>query len=65
MTVNALGILGLATAALVVALAGWFLNNRFGGKSLEAARKRSDEMVRNARRDAEKAKRTTVLEAQQ
>ena len=59
---NALGILGLATAALVGALAGWFLNNRFGRKSLEATRKHSDEMVRNARRDAEKTKRAAVLE---
>lgn len=42
---------------------GWFLNNRFGRKSLEAASKRSDEIVRNAQREAEKAKRAAVLDA--
>jgi len=63
--VSALGILGLAASAFVACLIGWFLNNRFGRKSLEATRKRSDEMVRNARRDAEKAKRASVLEAKQ
>ena len=36
---------------------GWLLNNRFGAKSLEAMKKRSDEAVRGARREAEKSKR--------
>ncbi len=45
--------------------AGWFLNNRFGRKSLEAAIKRADETIRNARREAEKAKRAGVLEVKQ
>ena len=52
-------ILGVGLA-LLSAACGWFLNNRFGSKSLEATRKRADETVRNARREAEKAKRAAV-----
>jgi ribonuclease Y len=62
---NMLGIVGIGAAVLAGAVAGWFLNNRFGRKSLEAARKRSDETVRNARREADKIKRASVLEAKQ
>ena len=57
-------IVGLAAAGLG-GLAGWFLNNRFGRKSLEAATKRTDETIRNARREAEKAKRASILEVKQ
>ncbi len=46
-------------------LAGWFLNNRFGRKSLEAATKRTDQTIRNARREAEKTKRAAILEVKQ
>ena len=45
-------IAGLAAAVLGGMLAGWFLNNRLGRKSLEAMRRRADETVRNARREA-------------
>ena len=58
-------ILGAAAIVAFGVLAGWFLNNRFGRKSLEATRKRADEMARNARREAEKTKRAAVLEAKQ
>ena len=59
-------LLGIAVAAAVVgALLGWFLNNRFGRRSLEAMRKRGDEAVRQARHEAEKVQRAAVLEAKQ
>ncbi len=57
-------IVGLVIAGLS-GLAGWFLNNRFGRKSLEAATKRTDETIRNARREAEKVKRAGILEVKQ
>jgi ribonuclease Y len=60
-----LNIIGLLAVAVVGAVAGWFLNNRFGRKSLEATRKRADETVRNARREAEKAKRASIIQAKQ
>ena len=57
---------GLFLVAVVGSiLAGWFLNNRFGRRSLEAINKRADETVRNARREAEKVKRASVIEAKQ
>ena len=54
--------LGIAAAGIFL---GWFLNMRLGARSLEVARKRSDEMIRNARREAEKARQTTVLKARE
>ena len=57
-------IVGMAIVGLG-GLAGWFLNNRFGRLSLEAATKRTDETIRNARREAEKAKRAGILEVKQ
>jgi ribonuclease Y len=62
---SVLNIIGLLALAVVGAVAGWFLNNRFGRKSLEATSKRADETVRNARREAEKAKRASIIEAKQ
>ena len=44
---------------------GWFLNNRFGRRSLEATKVRADEVLRGARRTAEKAKRAALLEAKE
>jgi ribonuclease Y len=44
---------------------GWWLNNRLGRNSLEAARRRIDEMLRGSRREAEKAKRTALLQARE
>ncbi len=52
-------------ALLLGAALGWFLNNRFGRRSLEAARARSEEVVRNAERAADKVRRAKVLEARQ
>ena len=57
-------IVGLAIAG-IGGMAGWFLNNRFGRKSLEAASKRTDETIRNARREAEKVRRAGILEVKQ
>ncbi len=57
-------VLGLGFAALCVFL-GWFLNMRLGGRSLDAARKRADEMIRSARREAEKARQASVLKARE
>ncbi len=44
---------------------GWFLNMRLGARSLDAARKRADEMIRNARREAEKVRQVTVLKSRE
>ncbi len=57
-------IVGLAIAG-IGGMVGWFLNNRFGRKSLEAASKRTDETIRNARREAEKVRRAGILEVKQ
>jgi ribonuclease Y len=56
--------LGVAAAAVGLFL-GWLLNNRFGSKSLEAMRQRSDESLRAARREAEKSKRKSILDAKE
>ncbi len=62
--------LALALIAVPVALAaggalGWFINNRLGRNSLEAVHRRSEEILHNARREAEKAKRTALVEARE
>ena len=49
---------GLAGAGV-----GWFLHGRLGRDSLQAARARVDELMRAARRDAERVKQETILEA--
>ena len=54
-----------AAAGIVGAALGWLLNNRFGATSLDAMRKRADEMNRAARRAAEKTNRAAVLESKQ
>jgi ribonuclease Y len=61
-------VVAVAIALFVVGLGGllgWFLNNRLGRQSLEATRKRAEEMLRLARRDAEKEKRAAALKARQ
>jgi ribonuclease Y len=58
-------IAAIAVAAGVGLYLGWQLNNRFGSKSLEAMQKRADETIRAARRSAEKARRTAVLESKE
>lgn len=52
-------------AAVAGGAIGWFLNNRLGARSLEAARKRGDELHRAALREAEKAKKAALLEAKE
>src|SRR5215510_4202367 len=44
---------------------GWWLNNRLGSRSLEAVRRRAEEMARMSRREAEKEKRQLLLEARE
>jgi ribonucrease Y len=44
---------------------GWWINNRLGRNSLEAVHRRSEEILHNARREAEKAKRTALVEARE
>jgi len=58
-------LLTLLPALAVGGLVGWLINNRFGAKSLEAMQKRTDEALRSARREAEKVKRTMLLEARE
>ena len=65
MTIHVWGVAALVLGAALGPVVGWILNNRFGRKSMEAARKRADETARNARREAEKAKRASVLETKQ
>src|SRR5262249_3015712 len=52
-------------AALVGGGLGWFLNNRLGGSSLEAARLKGDEIQRGAVREAENVKRQQTMEARE
>lgn len=44
---------------------GWWLNNRLGKRSLEIARRRTDELHRQGMRDADKAKKAALLEARE
>ncbi len=62
---SALNIVGAVVALLAGGLAGWFLNNRFGRRSLEAMHKRGDEALRHAKREAEKTQRAALLEVRQ
>jgi ribonuclease Y len=55
-------LLVIAAVAAAGAL-GWWVNNRLGRSSLEAARKRAAEIVAAAQREGEKQKRTAILEA--
>ena len=62
--------LALVLLAVPAALAaggalGWWVNNRLGRNSLEAVKRRSEEILHNARRDAEKSKRTALVEARE
>ena len=59
-------VLVAALSALAVGAAlGWWINNRLAGKSLEAARRRSEILLAEATRGAEKAKRTALLDARE
>lgn len=54
-----------AAAAAAGVSAGWWINNWLGRRSLEAVRRRSEEILREAGREAEKSKRSAVLEARE
>ncbi|MEW5806227.1 MAG: ribonuclease Y [Acidobacteriota bacterium] len=43
----------------------WILNNRLGKKSLGESRKKADEILREAKREAEKQKRSAILTAKE
>jgi ribonuclease Y len=43
----------------------WFLNNRFGKKSLTESKRKADENMRLARREAEKQKKSIILSAKE
>jgi len=59
-------VIALSVAAGAIGLfLGWLLNNRFGSKSLEAMKQRADVTLRGARREAEKAKRKSILETKE
>jgi ribonuclease Y len=58
-------ILAALVSVIVGGFVGWLLNNRFGANSLEAIKKRTDEALRGARREAEKIKRNMLLEARE
>ncbi len=59
---STLAVIGIAALVAGVGSAlGWFLNNRLGTNSLEAMKKRGEEALRSAQRDAEKAKRASIL----
>ena len=58
----------LAVAAVAIAAgaaAGWWLNNRLGRQSVEVVRHKSEEILHNAQREAEKTKRAALLEARE
>jgi ribonucrease Y len=57
----ALLVLGIAAGGAL----GWWLNNRLGRRSLEAVRRRAEELARSSRREAEKEKRQLLLEARE
>lgn len=60
------GALLVAPLTLIVGgLVGWWLNNRLGRRSVEAAKVRAEEMVHAARREGEKSKREALLEAKE
>ncbi len=55
-----------ATALAAAALAlGWWLNNRLGQSSLEVARRRTEDLLRTSRREADKARRAALLRARE
>ncbi len=54
-----------AIAAAACFFISWFLNNRFGKKSLTESKKKSEEFMREARREAEKQKKSIILSAKE
>lgn len=55
----------IAAAAVVGGAIGWFLNNRLGAASVEAARRKGEEIQRGALREGESVKRQQVMEARE
>ncbi len=64
MSSGILVVLGLVVLAAGAGL-GWWINDRLATKSLEAGRRKSETILRDARREAEKVKRTALLEARE
>ncbi|HZN56051.1 MAG TPA: ribonuclease Y [Candidatus Polarisedimenticolaceae bacterium] len=64
MSVLGIVLVGAAAAAAGAAL-GWFLNNRLGAFSLDAARQKGEEIQRAAGREAESLKRQQIVEARE
>jgi len=58
-------VLFAAATALIGGAIGWFLNNRLGARSLEAARLKGEEIQRGALREAENLKRQQIMEARE
>jgi ribonuclease Y len=56
---------GILLAAAAGTGIGWWINGRFGANSLEAARRRGESILHDARRDAEKGKQRALLEARE
>ncbi len=54
-----------AIAAVVAFFISWFLNNRFGKSSLLESKKKADEYMREAKREAEKQKKSIILSAKE
>lgn len=54
-----------AIVAVVVFFISWFLNNWFGKKSLSESKKKADASMREARREAEKQKKSIILSAKE
>jgi len=52
-------------AAIAAFLISWIVNNRLGQKSLGESKKKSEEILREARREAEKQKRAAILTAKE
>lgn len=58
-------LLAVLLSAAAGAAGGWWLNDRLGRRNLREARRRAEDLLRGARRDAEKAKRQALLEARE
>ena len=58
-------IVSVPVVALGAAGLGWWINNRLGSKSLDAARRKAEGMVRDAKRESEKGKQRALLEARE
>ncbi len=60
-----LAALAAGVLAALGGMLGWWFNDRLGARSLERARRRADEFLRQARREARKQRREVLLQARQ